>query len=125
MTRLITSAVHDEVRVLTVLRPRLLDPETVDAFDVEVRGARAESPRAPLVIDLGQVRFVSSSLLGVLVMLWREAQIDGVTVALSGVSHGLQQLLRITDIDRIIKTFPDAAQAIAALRPPAQGGAHG
>lgn len=124
MTPIASSAEHDGVRVVTVLRPRLLDPETVEAFDAQLRAIRAESPRAPLVIDLGQVRFVSSSLLGQLVMLWREAQSEGAVVALAGVSHGLQQLLRITDIDRIITVFPDAAAAVSALRP-AKGGAHG
>lgn len=124
MTPISTSAEHDGVRVVTVLRQRLLDPETVEAFDAQLRAARAESPRAALVIDLGQVRFVSSSLLGHLVLLWREAQGEGAVVALAGVSHGLQQLLRITDIDRIITVFADAASAVGALRP-AQGGAHG
>jgi len=110
--------------VVTVLRPRLLDPETVEAFDALLRATRAEAPTCALVIDLSQVRFVSSSLLGHLVLLWREAQTDGAVVALAGVSHGLQQLLRITDIDRIITTYPDAGQGIAALRR-AQGGASG
>ncbi len=124
MSDIATTAVHEGVRVVTVLRPRLLDPETVEAFDALLRATRAEAPTCALVIDLSQVRFVSSSLLGHLVLLWREAQTDGAVVALAGVSHGLQQLLRITDIDRIITTYPDAGQGIAALRR-AQGGASG
>lgn len=76
------------------------------------------SPR--LVLDLHELTFISSSGLAVLIQLHRRCQEEGRAFALAAPRDSIRQVLRITQLDRLLEIHPDIEQAIAAV-----GGAQG
>lgn len=102
--------------IAEVVLSRLFDPLMVDRLDHEVRAAVGE--RDDLIIDLTRVRYISSAMLGRMVMLWMAAQKRGRRVVLSGVTGTLAEILRIAGLHQRVHVHRDVAEALAALAEP-------
>jgi anti-anti-sigma factor len=82
-----------------------VDAATVRAFDVELdaamtlyrsTGARASSPPATLIIDLGQIRFLDSRGLQSLLRVHREVTAEGGQVRLRNARGVVRRVLEVT-----------------------------
>ena len=70
-----------------------------------------ESTSGMVVLDLGALDFADSTVLGVLVAAHRRAEAAGVTLRLAAPPPFIQRLLKITNLDSLIETFPNVASA--------------
>ncbi len=70
----------------------------------------AESP-AFVVLDLAELEFCDSSILGVLIVAHRQTLAGGTALRLAALPPFLQRLLKITNLDTVIDTFPDVDTA--------------
>lgn len=69
-----------------------------------------------MVIDFEGVRFFSSTMLGLLVDVWRRLKkYDGV-VLISGINPQLNRVFRITNLDKIFSFYPDRDSAVEVLQ---------
>lgn len=69
--------------------------------------------RARLVVDLGRLEFVDSSGLGALVAGLRSARAAGGDLRLANASPQVATVLRLTNLDRVLRVHEDAASALA------------
>ena len=104
------------VVVAEVLMPRLFDPVVVDRLDHDLHAAVGSTD--DLVLDLTRVRYISSAMLGRMVMLWMAAQKRGRRVVLSGVTGTLAEILRIAGLHQRVQVHRDVVAALAALETP-------
>ena len=75
----------------------------------------AEEPEK-MVIDFDGVRFFSSTMLGLLVDVWRRLkEYDGVML-ISGINPQLNRVFKITNLDKIFSFYPDSGSAVEALQ---------
>ena len=95
--------------------------DVLDAHYIEQLGDQiyhhlktVDAPR--VVVDLGNVRHLSSAALGMLIAL-RKVIVDkqGGKIALANVREELRKVFRITKLDRLMKIHDGTQQAIAAL----------
>lgn len=77
-----------------------------EAVDDLVRNGR---PR--LVVDLGRLDFIDSSGLGALVAGLRSARAAGGDLRLANASPQVATVLRLTNLDRVLRVHDDAATA--------------
>lgn len=108
-------AAHPVV-VVQVAITRLFDPDVVDRLDHDLRAAVTDGD--DVVLDLTRVRFISSAMLGRMVMLWLAAQKRGRRVVLCGVTGTLGEILRIAGLHQRVEIHTDLATAMAALSEP-------
>lgn len=101
------------VVVAEIALPRLFDPTVVDHLDRHLRSAVGADDH--LILDLSRVRFLSSAMLGRLVMLWLAAQKRGRQVVLTGVNQSLTEILRIAGLHQRVQAYADVATALATL----------
>lgn len=101
------------VVVAEVAAPRLFDPTLVDHLDQDLHAAVGDSD--DLILDLTRVRYISSAMLGRMVMLWMAAQKRGRRVVLSGVTGTLAEILRIAGLHQRVHVHRDIATALVAL----------
>ncbi len=104
-----------------VLIVRINEPVLIDPLDVmQLRDALwailAESDQ-PTVIDFSRVERMSSEVLGVLVVLWREFFSQGRAARVSGFRPDLAEALRVTHINRFVTESADLHSAIDDLSP--------
>ena len=102
------------VVVAEIVIPRLFDPVVVDRLDHDLHAVVGIDD--DVILDLTRVRFISSAMLGRMVMLWMGAQKHGRRVVLSGVTGTLAEILRIAGLHQRVQVHPDVATALADLQ---------
>jgi anti-anti-sigma factor len=70
-----------------------------------------------IILDLGGVTAVSSSVLGKILALYKRAKYEGGRLVLCGVSGRLRESLDALQLTRLIQTFEDCQKAVDALTP--------
>lgn len=101
------------VVVVAVHEARLFDPLMIERLDQAVRSALTHED--DVVIDLSGVRFISSAMLGRMVMLWLSSQQHGRRVVLCGLNGTLAQIMRIAGLHHRVETHPDQVTALQSL----------
>ncbi|MGO8733805.1 MAG: STAS domain-containing protein [Terriglobia bacterium] len=70
-----------------------------------------------VIFDLSGVTFVDSSGIGTLVRCLARLQKLGGTLSLTGVKGMVKGVLELTQIDRVLKIYPTASEALRDLPP--------
>ncbi|RME45845.1 MAG: anti-sigma factor antagonist [Chloroflexi bacterium] len=95
------------------------------AGDLDVSGAPAlqealqqiiDNGGQQVVVNLGEVPFMDSSGLGVLVAAYRRMAAVGGQIALASPRPTLQKVFKLTRTDRLFKTFDQVNDAVAHMR---------
>lgn len=74
-----------------------------------------KSGRTRLVLDLGDVRFVDSSGLSVLVSTLKSARSVGGDVVLASLKPEVESIIELTRLHRVLSLFGDQETAVASL----------
>jgi len=74
---------------------------------------RADPPR--MVLDLSATSYLGSAFIELLVRAWKRLTERGGTMVLCGLRPYCAEVLRVTRLDHLWKTFPTRDQAVAAL----------
>ena len=77
---------------------------------------RQDDTMGQLVINFEQVSFISSAGIAWIVLIARELQTKHIPTLLCHLGDKLQQLAKITKLDRIVKIFATEAEALAAIQ---------
>ncbi len=97
---------------------RLLDPrlDAAGAPDFKARvGSHLEAGTARLVLDLTAVEFVDSTGLSAILSAFRRLPADGGALALAGCRKPVFDLIKLTRLDRVLRLFDTAEEAVAGL----------
>jgi anti-sigma B factor antagonist len=90
----------------------------------ELRRQLLEVPSAEntrVVLDLSELHFVNSAGLGAFIALYRRCHELGGQVALANPRRAVGQVLRVTNLDRLMPIFPDVQSALREWsQPPAK-----
>ena len=72
-------------------------------------------PGCRVVLDLGQVSYMSSAGLRMLLVMYREVKARDATIALAGLSERLQDIMAVTGFLKHFTVSPTVEEGIAAL----------
>jgi len=99
--------------MLAKLLARRLDATNASDFKVRV-GDRIEASPRYLVLDLAAIEFVDSTGLSAILSVLKRLPPDGV-LALVGCQKPVAELIKLTRLDRILRLFATAEEAVQAL----------
>jgi anti-sigma B factor antagonist len=103
-----------QTTVLKVSGPRLTDPVYINEFGDELLDVLDQAAPADLLIDLNDVEFLSSSVLGKLIrLLKRTRQING-RLRLCSIRPSILEVFEITQLNKVFEIYPDAVEALGA-----------
>ena len=74
----------------------------------------AELADSSVVVDLKEVPFIDSSVIGVLVAAHRAADSGGVSLIIANPCEAVNKVLALTRTDRVLRVFDDVQAAAAA-----------
>ena len=103
---------YDKIVLVKVMKERLLDVRDIASLAEGLMDLTKRYPRMSLVIDLSDVGYLSSAMLGKLVALYKAVKADKGRIAIGGVKPSLMPLFTVTQLDKMMQFFPDAEQAI-------------
>lgn len=102
---------------LVLLPIKRIDGSNARSFEVLVMGLINNGERQ-MVIDCGRLEFISSSGLRVLLVAAKTLKASNRTLAVCAMSARVEDIFRISGMDRIIRTEASRAAAVAAACAP-------
>ena len=90
--------------------PTVMDASQAD--DLRACFAEVERKSFRIVLDMSQVQFVDSSIIGALVGLLRRARAAGGDVKLAAVTPEVEMIFEITRLHRVFQILPTVAAAV-------------
>ena len=104
-----------DVTMVEFQSPRLVDANSLDKIADELYELVDKKDRKKLILDFGNVRFMSSSALGMLLNLnTKTAAIKG-TLVLCGLRKDLMKVFEITKLTKILRFCADEKEALAVF----------
>jgi anti-sigma B factor antagonist len=98
---------------------RLTAPTLVEQWLIQVVGDElyrlAQESGARILVDLGAVQQISSSVVAKLIELQRRLHLVGGRVAVCCLQPDVADLFRVTHIDQILRVAPDRQHGLRAL----------
>jgi len=65
-----------------------------------------------ILLDLGELTYISSSGLGLLVAMFRRCRQRGISLPLCGLRSDIRELFKVTRLDQVFEIFADQATAL-------------
>jgi anti-sigma B factor antagonist len=111
-THLMVEKTVDGITVAGFADVELLDARTIGEVEDELRELAYGLGAAPLLLDFGRVRLMSSRMLGVLLHFSRQFRQGGGRLKLCGLALDLREVFRIARYDRLFEIYSDEMQAL-------------
>jgi anti-sigma B factor antagonist len=102
---------HDQVLVASV--EGRVDSSNSQDFERQLQGAIGEDVKS-VVIDLGQLAYISSAGLRVVLLVAKTLGQRNVSISLCALSDPVQSVFEISGFNRIIQIYDTQADALAA-----------
>ncbi len=99
--------------MVKIMVPRLFDPAIIERFAVALNELLVTYSQ--VVIDLSHVQFISSAMLGRLVMAWMEMTKRGGKFVLCGASETISEIFHLAGLNQRLKIYPNCATAVTAI----------
>jgi anti-sigma B factor antagonist len=110
----IKEKIENQVAVLTLTGKMMGGPETTALHD-HIRSLMGDNI-SKVVIDLGGVKWINSSGLGVLMAAMTTLKNAGGQMKLANVTEKVESLLMITQLMRIFETFESVDRAVSSMK---------
>jgi anti-anti-sigma factor len=108
----LTVELRGKVAVARFTREVVLSGRAAEAATERLTALLAEPGRRQLLVDFGNVRSLSSLMLGKLVRLSRTAETAGVQLALFNVQPVVREILEVTGLHRIVSLYGSESEAL-------------
>ncbi len=104
---------YDKIVLAKVTKDRLLDPVSINALADELNSLVDKHMHISLILELSEVGFLSSAMLGKLVAVYKNViKLSKGRMAITGVKPSIMPLFKITQLDKMMQFAPDAQEVI-------------
>jgi anti-sigma B factor antagonist len=106
----------DGILIIEFLDPRILDEGKLQSVARDVVAAIEKSDEDNIILDFQHVQFMSSSMLGKLVLIDKKCKEFKAKLRLCGISDEIRTVFKITKLDKVFKIDSDQAAAVKAIQ---------
>jgi anti-anti-sigma factor len=113
-----TGMVVQQIQGVTVVNFRdvsILDTAAVEAIAKELYSLVDQQAQQKIVLDYTKVRFLSSTMIGVLLNVYKKSQSIKGKVVICGLRKELHKVFEIMKLDKMLTFAEDEHKALAAL----------
>jgi len=107
---------YDNIVLAKVMKERLLDPPSISSLAEALNAECDRTARISLVIDMSDVGYLSSAMIGKLVAVHKAAKLGKGRVAIAGLKAPLLLMFKVTQLDKLFEFAADAEQIIQLYR---------
>ncbi|MCC6491667.1 MAG: STAS domain-containing protein [Pirellulales bacterium] len=94
---------------------KIIDPVAIQELGQELFELVEKEERRKIVLNFGNVEFLSSAALGKLITFEKKAKRIGAELILTNISPEIYQVFAITNLDKLFKIMDGEADALAVL----------
>ena len=107
---------HGSVVVATLTDEKILDETQLQGLDGSFTPLIEENPKIQLIIDFSNVKFLTSSVLGLLIRISKKVYETNGRLRLCSINPKIMEIFRITRLDKIFEIYPDVDEALIGLK---------
>ncbi|GDY14563.1 hypothetical protein LBMAG53_34410 [Planctomycetota bacterium] len=107
---------YDGIVLAKVAKERLLDAAAINSLGEGLNQLLDRYPKISLVLDLSEVGYLSSAVLGKLVALHKQVKTLKGRMALAGMKPAILPLFKVTNLDKVFEIHAEAQLALIAYR---------
>ncbi len=107
---------EDSIAVAVLARERILEDNDIQDLEETLIPLIEQNPSIQLVIDFNKVRFLSSSVLGLLIRLSKKIYETDGRLRLCCISDKILEIFKITRLDKIFEISPTRKEAVQELK---------
>lgn len=113
MTAPFTVQQVENFTVIEFQTPSLMEPGELEKIGTELYRLIEEEDRRRIILDFEKVKYISSQAIGIIMAMRKKmAALKHTKLVLCSVSPALQQLLKITGLDKLLTVKPTQKEAI-------------
>ena len=101
--------------IATLTDEKVLDESDIRGLENSIMPLLETSPGVNLVLDFSNVKFLSSAVLGLLIRISRKIYDSKGQFKLCGINPKIQEIFRITRLDRVFDIHADRHDAVRSL----------
>lgn len=106
----------DGTLVVSFNEPQILDEAVIQQIGTElVEAADAANPGKRMVLNFRGVEFMSSAMIGKLVLLSKKCRKDGVALKLCDISGNVQEVFKIMKLNKVFEIYKTEDKALKAF----------
>lgn len=107
---------QDPYTVIEFITPSLMDPVELERVGQELYRLIESEDRRKIILDFEKVQYLSSQALGIIMAMRKKmAALKHTTLILCSVCPPLQQLLKITGLDKMLTIKPSQREALKVV----------
>ena len=114
MSSIKKTSLHDGKIIILALKGNYVGGDETDELRDEIK-KNAEEGNTKLIVDLGEVSYLNSSALGVLIAAHANYAKRGGKIKLCQLNKNLENLFVITKLSLIFDSYPSQVEAIASF----------
>ena len=103
------------VSVVRFRDQKIIDPEAIQELGQELFDLIDREERRKIVLNFGNVEFLSSAALGKLITFEKKAKRIGAELILTNISSEIYQVFAITNLDKLFRIKDTESDALAVL----------
>jgi anti-sigma B factor antagonist len=111
----LTTELKDGTLVLHFTDTKILDEGTIDQIGKELGEACEQATSKKLVLNFKGVSFMSSAMIGKLVLLNKKCKSDGINLKLCSISDNVMEVFRIMRLNKVFDIQSDEEKALKAF----------
>ena len=105
-----------KVIVATLTDEKILDEDQLQGLEGSFLPLIKQTPKIQLIIDFSNVKFLTSSVLGLLIRISKNVNETGGTLRLCSIAPKILDVFRITRLDKIFEIMSDVDDAMVGLK---------
>ena len=105
-----------DVTVVRFVDKKILDEASIQELGAELFGLVEQDNRKAILLDFGNVEFLSSAALGKLITLDRKVKTHKGRLKLFGIRPEILEVFQITKLNKVFDIRKDEPEAIAAFQ---------
>ncbi|MGD0093117.1 MAG: STAS domain-containing protein [Planctomycetota bacterium] len=105
-----------DVGVVTILAARILDETNIAALGQELTDLVKKQYMVKMVIDLGEVKYLSSAVLRQFIALYKLIKAEKGNLKLCRIDPNVREVFKITQLDKMIEIFDDVQKAVNSFK---------
>ena len=104
------------VRVITLVLPEILDSREFDELNTNLLAELTSQPRGSWLMDLGNITYMGSASLGLMVNARQAVKQSGGVLMLCSVTPGLMKILRTCCLERLFNIAKTRDEGMKLLK---------
>lgn len=106
---------NGEVLVVYFNDAKILDEVRINQIHADLKEMVSKAEHRKLVLNFQNVAFMSSAMIGKLILIHKQAKADQVDLKLSNISASIMEVFKIMKLNKLFQIFDDESQAVKSF----------